>query len=96
VAGAGRGGRDVGDRWCGWRGRLAGLEAGLGRGGRGGWGRGQWRPRRTEPGAAAAGAAGGVGGGGRLAAGSSMEETNAREMGLRNVREEIRLKRGLK
>jgi hypothetical protein len=37
-----------------------------------------------------------VGGGGRLAAGSSMEETNAREMGLRNVREEIRLKRGLK
>jgi hypothetical protein len=30
------------------------------------------------------------------AAGGSMEETNAREMGLRNVREEIRLRRGLK
>jgi hypothetical protein len=33
---------------------------------------------------------------GRLAAGGSMEETKAREMGLRNVREEIRLRRGLK
>jgi hypothetical protein len=53
-------------------------------------------PRAVASAADGAGGSRGWGGGGRLAAGSSMEETNAREMGLRNVREEIRLRRGLK
>jgi hypothetical protein len=35
-------------------------------------------------------------GGWRLAVGGSKEETDARETGLRKVREEIRLRRGLK
>jgi hypothetical protein len=49
-------------------------------------GPGRGHPRRSGPGAA--GAAGGVGG--------SKEQTDARETGLRKVREEIRLRRGLK
>jgi hypothetical protein len=39
---------------------------------------------------------GGGRGGARRAGGDSMEETNTREMELRNVRQEIRLRRGLK
>jgi hypothetical protein len=55
-------------------------------------------PGASAAGAAAAGrpVAGGGGGGGGVAGGDSMEETNTREMELRNVRQEIRLRRGLK
>jgi hypothetical protein len=47
-------------------------------------------------GAVAAGAAGGVGGGGGWRRAAPREETDARETGLRKMREEIRLRRGLK
>jgi hypothetical protein len=75
----------------GWRGRrqayagAAAVDGAEGGGIRGGWGRARGVRGGRGRGRPVAGAAGG-----------SMEETNAREMGLRNVREEIRLKRGLK